>query len=58
VDRAAELKHLAFQRRTMKLQDMQDGLSWGDRVIPSGKQYSRNLKHRPRFAHQWEELED
>jgi hypothetical protein len=58
MDRAAELKHLAYQRRKMKLQDMNDGLSYADRVIPSMKKYSRKPKYRPQNAIEWEELED
>jgi hypothetical protein len=54
----AELKELARQRREKKLIDMQDGLMFGDRIIPSGKEYRRNLKHKPRSAYDWEELED
>jgi len=58
MDRPDELKHLARQRREMKLNDMKDGLAWGDRVIPSERLYRRNIKYRPRFAFEWEELED
>jgi hypothetical protein len=58
MDRAAELKHLARQRREMKLQDMRDNVSYADRVIPSMKKYSRKPKHRPQNAFEWEELED
>jgi hypothetical protein len=58
MDWSAELKHLAKQRREMKLQDMRDGLSMADRTIPSGKEYRRNMKYRPRSAYDWEELED
>ena len=58
MDRAAELKHLARQRREMKLQDMKDGLSHADRIIPSGKKYARKPKYRPQTADEWEELED
>jgi hypothetical protein len=58
MDRAEELKHLARQRREMKLQDMRDNVSYADRVIPSMKKYSRNPKHRPQNAFEWEELED
>jgi len=57
MDRAAELKILARQRREKKLRDMQDGLAWGDRTIPSGSKYSRSMKHRPQTADEWEELE-
>jgi hypothetical protein len=42
----------------MKLQDMRDNVSYADRVIPSMKKYSRNPKHRPQNAFEWEELED
>lgn len=57
MDRAAELKHLARQRREMKLRDMADGLSLHDRTIPSGKEYRRNMKYRPQTPDEWEELE-
>lgn len=58
MDRAEDLKHLARQRREKKLQDMADGMNWYDRTVPSGKEYRRNIKHRPRTAYDWEELED
>jgi hypothetical protein len=58
MDGSEDLKHYARQRREMKLRDMADGLAWGDRIIPSEKLYRRNMKHRPRFAFEWEELED
>lgn len=58
MDRAAELKHLAYQRREMRLHDMKDGLSYADRIIPSNKKYSRKPKYRPQTADEWEELED
>lgn len=58
MDRSEDLKHLARQRREKKLHDMKDGFSWHDRTVPSGKEYRRNFKHRPREAYEWEELED
>lgn len=47
----------AMLRRQKKLLDMKDGLDFADRVIPSGKEYRRTIKHRPRTAYDWEELE-
>jgi hypothetical protein len=41
----------------MKLQDMRDGLAWGDRTIPSAAKYSRTKKYRPQTPDEWEELE-
>ena len=54
---AYDLKALARQRREKKLIDMRDGLNLGDRTIPSGKQYKRNIKHRPQTASEWERVE-
>jgi hypothetical protein len=55
--RSTDLKILAYQRRQRMLQDMQDGVSWGDRTIPSGSKYSRAFKYKPQTAHDWEDLE-
>lgn len=57
VDAEYDRKVHARLRRQRKLQDMADGLSWGDRVIPSGAEYKRSLKHRPQTVEEWEELE-
>lgn len=58
MDRTSEdLKILARQRREMKLRDMKDGVSWGDRTINSGSKYSRSAKHKPQTPDEWEEME-
>jgi hypothetical protein len=57
MDWSAELKHIAKQRRETNLQEMQDNLNINDKATPSKKEYRRNIKHRPRSAIEWEELE-
>ena len=55
----SELDHKihAKIRRERKLQDLKDGISFADRTIPSGQEYQRSFKHRPRTPYDWEELE-
>ena len=50
-------KHHARQRRLKKLQDMRDNISYADRIVPSGTQYKRSMKHKPRTPYEWEEME-
>ncbi len=47
----------ARARRQRKLQDLADGVSFADRIIPSKNEYKRAMKHRPRTPYDWEELE-
>jgi hypothetical protein len=47
----------ARARRQRKLQDLKDGVSIADRVIPSGSQYKRAIKHKPQTPYDWEDLE-
>jgi hypothetical protein len=47
----------ARARREKALRDLKDGVSWADRQVPSGLEYKRSIKHRPRTPYDWEELE-
>lgn len=58
MDWSEELKNVAKQRRELKLQSVRIGLGMEDRLNPTGKEYRRNIKHKPRSAYEWEELED
>lgn len=45
-------------RRERMLEAMQDGYDYRTRIVPSGTQYRRSMKHRPQTPLDWEELED
>lgn len=52
-----ELKAHGASRRRQRMRDMGDGRSYATRWIDPATIYSRGMKHRPRAAEDWEEVD-